>query len=105
MFNELMEKLLSLEIVSEANGVVFTAEAKEIVKALAGICMEKRVAKKAFAEGKVIAYYSEDTAEDVYLDMLYKMDIAPTSVHMVTAIYIAIPIIAQKLGVIECIKF
>lgn len=91
----MIEKLLEMEIIGEDNSVVFSAEAKQLIHEIAVKCStipivdETREQAEEYARGL--------SAEQVYIDMLYKIVAAPTRIHMRMSARMLIPIIDQKL--------
>ena len=91
----MIEKLLGMEIVGENNSVVFSTEAKQLIHEIAVKCTtipivdETREQAEEYARGL--------SAEQVYIDMLYKIVEAPTRIHMRMSARMLIPIIDQKL--------
>lgn len=97
MTNEEKEDFLKLlDMVILKNGTVnFTDEAKELIHKLADSYKNKRFFKEN--HDLVRGYKKDMTAEDVYLDMLNKIDKAPTRLHMMFVPVGLIPIISEKL--------
>lgn len=93
--DEMIERLLDMDIVGEDNSIVFTDGAKQLIHEIAEKCStipivdETREQAEEYARGL--------SAEQVYTDMLYKIVEAPTRIHMRVSARMLIPIIDQKL--------
>lgn len=91
----MIEKLLGMEIVGEGNSVVFSVEAKQLIHEIALKCStipivdETREQAEEYARGL--------SAEQIYIDMLYKIVEAPTRIHMRMSARMLIPVIDKKL--------
>ena len=93
--DEMIERLLDMDIVGEDNSIVFTDGAKQLIHEIAEKCStipivdETREQAEEYARGLSV--------EQVYTDMLYKIVEAPTRIHMRVSARMLIPIIDQKL--------
>ena len=93
--DEMIERLLEMDIVGNSNTVTFSDEARQLIHEIAEKCNtipivnETREQAEQYAEGL--------TAEQVYVDMLHKIVEAPTRIHMRISARMLIPIIDQKL--------
>lgn len=91
----MIEKLLELDIIGEDNSITFTDEAKQLIHEISEECLKADIVKSNAA--KADEYGKGLSAEDVYLDMLYKIKDAPTTLHMRMSARMLIPIIDQKI--------
>ncbi len=93
--DEMVERLLDMDIIGDDNSITFTDEAKQLIHEISERCMDATL----IVENKErIDQYGEGlSAEDVYTDMLHKMLDAPTFLHMRMTVRLLIPIIDQKL--------
>lgn len=94
MIDELMEKLLE-EPVAGNNEIVFTSRAVELIHEISEKCKEIPIVEKTRERAE--DYAKDLTAEQVYYDMLCKIEDAPTTLHMKCSARMLIPIIDQKL--------
>lgn len=93
--DEMIERLLDMDIVGADNSIVFTDEAKQLIHEISEECMRASI----IVENKDRAdeYGKGLSAEDVYVDMLRKIVDAPTAIHMKMSAKMLIPIISRKL--------
>lgn len=93
--DEMIERLLDMDIVGEDNSIIFTDEAKQLIHEISEECMKASM----IVENKDRAdeYGKGLSAEDVYMDMLLKIVNAPTSLHMLMSARMLIPVIDKKL--------
>ena len=94
-FEEMVEKLFDMDIVGDNNTVTFSDEAKQLIHEIAEMCNTIPIVNET--KGQAKQYGAGLTAEQVYIDMLYKIVHAPTSIHMRMAARMLIPVIDQKL--------
>lgn len=91
----MIEELLGMDIVKDDNTVLFSEDARQLIHKIAEKCStipivdETREQAEKYARGL--------SAEQVYIDMLYKIVEAPTRIHMRMSARMLIPIINQKL--------
>lgn len=91
----MVDELLGMDIVKDDNTVVFSGDARRLIHEIAEKCStipivdETREQAEEYARGL--------SAEQVYIDMLYKIVEAPTRIHMRMSVRMLIPIIGQKL--------
>lgn len=90
-----IETLLEMDIVGDDNKVTFSQEAKDIIHEIAEECKAIELVKSN--EDKAETYGVGLSAEEVYVDMLYKIVNAPTTFHRIATPRLMIPIIDQKL--------
>lgn len=93
--DEMIEKLLDMDIVNEDNTVIFTDGAKQLIHEIAEECTKMHFWKKN--RNRVAGYGRDLSAEDVYVDMLRKIVKAPTKIHMIMSARLLIPVIDQKI--------
>lgn len=93
--DEMIEQLLGMDIVGDSNTVTFSDEAKQLIHEIAEKCNTIPIVNETKEQAE--QYGEGITAEQVYVDMLYKIVEAPTGVHMRMSARILIPIINQKL--------
>lgn len=91
----MIEKLLGMEIVGEGNSVVFSVETKQLIHEIAVKCSTIPIVNETQEQAE--QYGEGFTAEQIYVDMLYKIVEAPTRIHMRMSARMLIPIIDQKL--------
>lgn len=94
--DKMIEQLLDIDIVQEDNTVVFSDEAKQLIHEIAEKCNSIPIVDKT--KEQAMQYGEGYTAEQIYIDMLYKIVNAPTQVHMRMVARMLIPIIYQKLS-------
>lgn len=93
--DEMIERLLDMDIVGEDNSITFTDEAKQLIHEISERCMEATIIVKN--KERLDQYGKGLSAEDVYVDMLHKIVGAPTSLHVWMSARMLIPVIDQKL--------
>lgn len=93
--DEMIERLLDMNIVREDNSVVFTEEAKQLMHEISEECMKASMIVES--RYRVDEYGKGLSAEDVYVDMLHKIAEAPTSLHMRMSARILITVVDRKL--------
>ena len=93
--DEMIEKLLDMNIVGEDNSIVFTDEAKKLIHDIAEEC--KSASMIVDNKDRIDEYGKGLSAEDVYVDMLKKIVNAPTSIHMIMSARMLICVIDKKL--------
>ncbi len=105
--DEMVKSLLHMDVIKDG-WISFTDEAKQLIHAIAEECKDFRIV--ADNMGKLEEYMEGLSAEDVYVDMLYKVAHAPTRLHMVMSAYLLITAVDWKLsrittgGYIGCLK-
>lgn len=93
--DEMIEKLLGMDIVGENNSVSFSTEARELIHKIAEKCSTIPIVEESKEQAE--EYAKGLSAGQVYTDMLYKIVEAPTRIHMRVSARMLIPIIDQKL--------
>lgn len=93
--DEMIERLLDMDIVKEDNSIIFTDGAKQLIHEIAERCNTIPIVKETQEQAE--EYAAGLQAEQVYVDMLGKIVEAPTSIHMVMSARMLIPIIDRKL--------
>lgn len=91
----MIEKLLEMEIVGEDNLVVFSTEAKQLIHEIAVKCSTIPIVDETKEQAE--EYARDLSAEQIYIDMLYKIVDAPTRIHMRMSVRMLIPVIDKKL--------
>lgn len=91
----MIEKLLEMEIVGGDNSVGFSTEAKQLIHEIAVKCSTIPMVDKTREQAE--EYAKGLSAEQIFVDMLYKIVEAPTRIHMRMSARMLIPIIDQKL--------
>lgn len=97
--DEMIEKLLDMDIVKADNTVAFSDEARQLIHDIAEKCNSILIMEKTREQAE--EYARGLSAEQVYTDMLYKIVDAPTWIHMRVSARMLIPIIDQKLLSVE----
>lgn len=93
--DEMIEKLLDMDIVRDNNTVIFSDKAKQLIHEIAEKCNSIPIVNETQEQA---AQYGEGfTAEQIYVDMLYKIVDAPTRIHMRMSARMLIPVIDKKL--------
>lgn len=100
--DEMIERLLDMDIVGEDNSITFTDETKQLIHEISEECMKASMIVKN--KDRMDEYGKGLSAEEVYVDMLRKIVDAPTSLHMVMSARMLIPIIDHKLMEEESIE-
>lgn len=98
--NDKILKLLEMPILDEENNVSFSKEARELIHEIAEDCKGNEVIRKNQEKAK--KYADGLSAEDVYVDMMYKIIEAPTKIHMIMSAKMLIPVIDKKLEEEAC---
>lgn len=93
--DEMIERLLDMDIVGEDESIVFTEEAKLLIHEISEECMRASMIVKN--KDRMDEYGKGMSAEDVYVDMLHKIVNAPTRLHMRMSARMLISVIDQKL--------
>ncbi len=93
--DEMVERLLDMDIIGEDNSITFTDEAKKLIHEISERCMDATLIVEN--KDRIDQYGEGLSAEEVYVDMLHKIVDAPTSMHMRMTVRLLIPIIDQKL--------
>ncbi len=93
--DEMVERLLDMDIIGENNSITFTDEAKQLIHEISERCMDATLIVEN--KDRIDQYGKGLTAEEVYVDMLHKIVDAPTSLHMRMSARLLIPVIDQKL--------
>lgn len=93
--DEMIERLLDMDIVGEDNSIVFTDEAKQLIHEISEECMKASMIVEN--KDRIDEYGEELSAEDVYVDMLHKIVNAPTNMHMRMSARMLISVIDKKL--------
>lgn len=93
--DEMIEKLMDMDIVRDNNTVIFSDEATQLIHEIANKCNIIPLIEKTKEQAD--DYAKELSAEQVYLDMLVKIVVAPTTLHMKMSAKLLIPIISRKL--------
>lgn len=74
---------------------VLTDEVRAMVHEIAGICEKSPAYQKNL--GRAWKYSEGLTAEEVYLDMIYKVGKAPTHIHAEASAILLMPVLDRKL--------
>lgn len=93
--DEMIERLLDMDIVGEDNSITFTDEVKQLIHEISERCMGTTLIVEN--KDRMDQYGKGLTAEEVYVDMLHKIADAPTSLHMRLSARLLIPVVDQKL--------
>lgn len=93
--NEEILRFLEMDIVGEDNSVSFSDEAKRLIHDITLRCSKAKIVREN--DERLCNYKKNLSAEDVYVDMLNKIIIAPTSFHMIATARMLIPIIDEKI--------
>lgn len=93
--DEMIERLLDMDIIGEDNSITFTDEAKQLIHEISERCMGATFIVEN--KDRMDQYGKGLTAEEVYVDMLRKIADAPTSMHMRMSARLLISVIDQKL--------
>lgn len=93
--DEMIERLLDMEIVGEDNSITFTDEAKQLIYEISEECMRAAIIVKN--KDRIDEYGKGLSAEDVYVDMLHKIVDAPTDFHRRMSARMLIPVIGHKI--------
>lgn len=93
--DEMIEKLLDMDIVGDNNTIIFSDEAKQLIHEVAEKCNTIPIVNETKEQAE--QYGEELTAEQVYVDMLHKIIEAPTGIHMRMSARMLIPVIDKKL--------
>lgn len=93
--DEMVKRLLDMDIIGEDNSITFTDEAKKLIHEISERCMDATLIVEN--KDRIDQYGEGLSAEEVYTDMLNKILDAPTFLHMRMTVRLLIPIIDQKL--------
>lgn len=93
--DEMIEQLLGMDIVGDSNTVSFSDEAKQLIHKIAEKCNTIPIVNETQEQAE--QYGEGFTAEQIYVDMLYKIVDAPTRIHMRMSARMLIPVIDKKL--------
>lgn len=93
--DEMIERLLDMDIIGEDNSITFTDEAKQLIHEISERCKDAIIIVEN--KDRLDQYGKGLSAEDVYVDMLRKIAVAPTSMHMRMSARLLISVIDQKL--------
>lgn len=93
--DDMIADLLDMDIVRDSNTVIFSDEAKQLIHEIAEKCNTIPIVNETKEQAK--QYGEGITAEQVYVDMLYKIVESPTRIHMLMSPRMLIPIISKKL--------
>ena len=93
--DEMIEKLLGMDIVKADNTVVFSSDARQLIHETAELCSALPIVNLTREQAE--EYAKGLSAEQVFIDMLYKIAEAPTRIHMRMSARMLVPIIDQKL--------
>ena len=88
-------KLLDMGIIKEDNSVVFTEESKALISEISEFSKKTGIYKANIKKGK--EYASDQSPEDLFLDMVIKCAEAPTFIHAISSVHLLIPFIDEKL--------
>lgn len=91
----MVEKLLNMDIVGDDETIVFSDDAKKLIHEIAEMCNAIPIVSETQEQAE--QYADGLTAEQIYVDMLYKIVEAPTKIHMRMSARMLVPIINQKL--------
>lgn len=93
--DEMIERLLDMDIVGEDNSIIFTDEAKQLIHEISEESMKASIIVEN--KNRIDKYGKGMSAEDVYVDMLHKIVNAPTRLHMRMSARMLISVVDQKL--------
>ena len=93
--DEMIEQLLGMDIVGDNDTVIFSNEAKQLIHEIAKRCNTIPIVNETKEQAE--QYGEGFTAEQIYVDMLYKIVDAPTRIHMRMSARMLIPVIDKKL--------
>lgn len=92
---DMVIELLGIAEVTQGNKVQFTDRAKEIIEELAIKYRETPIYKQSQKE--MPAWVGTATAEEIYIQLCDRIVNAPTTVHMLIAPKILLPILWEKI--------
>lgn len=93
--DEMISRLLDMELVGRDGKVVFTKEAEMLIHQIAEKCSVVPIVQET--QDQAEKYAQGLSAEQIYIDMLEKIVQAPARIHMRVAARMLIPIIDQKI--------
>ncbi len=93
--DEMISRLLDMELVDRAGKVVFTKEAEMLIHQIAEKCSVVPIVQET--QDQAEKYAQGLSAEQIYIDMLEKIVQAPARIHMRVAARMLIPIIDRKI--------
>ena len=93
--DEMISRLLDMELVDRAGKVVFTKEAEMLIHQIAEKCSVVPIVQET--QDQAEKYAQGLSAEQIYIDMLEKIVQAPARIHMRVAARMLIPIINRKI--------
>lgn len=93
--DEMIEQLLDMDLVGDDDTITFSDEAKQLIHEIAEKCNTIPIVNETKEQAE--QYGEGITAEQVYVDMLYKIVEAPTRIHMRMSARMLIPVIDMKL--------
>ncbi|MDE6517440.1 MAG: hypothetical protein K2L18_06305 [Acetatifactor sp.] len=93
--DRMIEDLLDMDIVKTDNTVGFSEKAQQLIHEIAEKCNSIPIVDGTREQAE--EYARGLSAEQIYIDMLYKIVEAPTRIHMRLSARMLIPIIDQKL--------
>lgn len=99
---DLFVELLGISEVTQGNKVEFTDRAKEIIEELAEKYRETPIYKQA--KKKEPEWVKTATAEEIYIQLCDRIIEAPTTLHMLIAPKILLPILHKKIQEEEKLK-
>lgn len=93
--DEMISRLLDMELVGRDGKVVFTKEAEMLIHQIAEKCSVVPIVQET--QDQAEKYAQGLSVEQIYIDMLEKIVQAPARIHMRVAARMLIPIIDQKI--------
>lgn len=93
--DEMISRLLDMELVGRDGKVIFTKEAEMLIHQIAEKCSVVPIIQET--QDQAEKYAQGLSAEQIYIDMLEKIVQAPARIHMRVAARMLIPIIDQKI--------
>lgn len=93
--DDMVALLLELKLPEKDGEMQFTEAHKELIHEISELCGNIPLVQSTKEQAE--DYAKDLTAEQVYIDMLYKIVEAPTGIHMRAAVRMLIPVIDRKL--------
>ena len=94
--DDLMVELLDTEgLLGDDDGIHFTPEAMDKIHTIAEKCKETAIYKRE--KERVYKEFGDRRAEDLFIEMIYKVAGAPTKLHSKATTYLMMPAIDMAL--------
>lgn len=94
--DDLIINFLEIDLIDNKNNkIIFTDNAKKIIHEIA--IQAKYLSIIKISQNKINKYVNENTAEEIYLNLLVKIKNAPTIMQMKTSAYINIYALDKRL--------